>query len=83
MQVPEELKTGMILAAARRCLPQLRKHIELVEKFRPSLPIVGLVFVATTRGLNPADAGEPDGSRGKCTPSMLSDQHPNGVSVYP
>jgi glyoxylase-like metal-dependent hydrolase (beta-lactamase superfamily II) len=32
MQVPEELKTGLLVGAARRCLPPLRKQIELIEK---------------------------------------------------
>jgi len=32
MQVPEEIKTSLIMATARRCLPPLRRQIELIEK---------------------------------------------------
>lgn len=43
MQVPEELKTGLILGTARRCLPPLRKQIELVEKESEVVPGIHLL----------------------------------------
>ena len=43
MPVPEELKTGLILGTARRCLPPLRKQIELVEKESEVVPGIHLL----------------------------------------
>lgn len=43
MQLPEELKTGLILGTARRCLPPLRKQIELVEKESEVVPGIHLL----------------------------------------
>jgi glyoxylase-like metal-dependent hydrolase (beta-lactamase superfamily II) len=43
MQVPDELKNGLILGTARRCLPPLRKQIELVEKESEVVPGVHLL----------------------------------------
>jgi len=43
MRVPEELKNGLILATARRCLPPLRKQIELVSKETEVVPGIHLV----------------------------------------
>ncbi len=43
MQVPEELKTGLILGTARRCLPPIRKQIELVEKETEVVPGIHLL----------------------------------------
>ncbi len=43
MQVPEELKTGMILGTARRCLPPLRPQMELIEKESEVLPGIHLL----------------------------------------
>ncbi len=38
VQLPEEIKTGLILGTARRCLPPLRQQIELVEKESEVVP---------------------------------------------
>jgi glyoxylase-like metal-dependent hydrolase (beta-lactamase superfamily II) len=43
MQLPEELKTGLILGTARRCLPPLRRQIELVEKESEVVPGIHLL----------------------------------------
>jgi glyoxylase-like metal-dependent hydrolase (beta-lactamase superfamily II) len=43
MQVPEELKTGLILPTARRCLPPLRNQIVLVEKESEVVPGVHIL----------------------------------------
>ena len=43
MQLPGELKSGLLLGTARRCLPPLRKQIELVEKEAEILPGIHLV----------------------------------------
>ncbi|MEJ2009451.1 MAG: MBL fold metallo-hydrolase [Acidobacteriota bacterium] len=38
MRIPAEIKTGLILGTARRCLPPLRRQIELVEKESEIVP---------------------------------------------
>lgn len=43
MQVPEELKAGLILGTARRCLPPIRKQLELVEKESEVVPGIHLL----------------------------------------
>jgi len=43
MRVPDELKNGVILATARRCLPPLRKQIELVSKESEVVPGIHMV----------------------------------------
>jgi glyoxylase-like metal-dependent hydrolase (beta-lactamase superfamily II) len=43
MQLPEELKTGLILGTARRCLPPIRKQVELVEKESEVIPGIHLL----------------------------------------
>jgi len=46
MRVPEELKTGVILATACRCLPPLRKQIELVSRETEVVPGIHLLRAA-------------------------------------
>jgi glyoxylase-like metal-dependent hydrolase (beta-lactamase superfamily II) len=43
MQVPEELKEGLVLGTARRCLPPLRQQIELVEQESEVVPGIHLL----------------------------------------
>jgi glyoxylase-like metal-dependent hydrolase (beta-lactamase superfamily II) len=43
MQVPEELKTGLFLGTVRRCLPPIRKQLELVEKESEVVPGIHLL----------------------------------------
>ena len=43
LQLPDELKKGLILGTVRRCLPPLRKQIELVEKESEVVPGIHLL----------------------------------------